>query len=328
MSLYDQIARGFNPLQGLENQARIRLEGEQLKNELEQRAFNNQLTRDKLAADTLWKQLKYSQNERSAGETGTSVNYYRIPDDKGGWKYIPYQAKKVGGKYDIELPPGAEAVLPGSSVSFGGSVGVQNRLGGNLLGDTQKTVPPEKEIPFVEKSSQAKAEGKSRGEDIQDTRNNLGKTTQQANYSIQLLEQLKNHPGLPYATGIYSVMPRIPGTAQADFIARVEQLQGATFLQAYQQLKGGGHITEIEGEKAQNAVARMQRSQSREEFIKAADEYIGVIRDGLLRARKKAQNGKQVNRGQAPQAAIDYLKQNPQFKAQFIQKYRYLPEGF
>ncbi|MBW9265849.1 MAG: hypothetical protein K1563_07845 [Candidatus Thiodiazotropha sp. (ex. Lucinisca nassula)] len=378
MSLYDQIARGFNPLQGLENAARMRLQGQQLKQQLAQ-------AQDTRRQKSLYDQLRLAETQRlnqstidknrltmnkdmfdiqasvlgsvktpaqfeaakirlahlgtplpegvtfenmgsyadpKAAKFGTSVHYGTL-----GNETIAYQVSNDGTLKLIDLPGGAKPARPISFHDIGGSLQGYDPISGETVVTEEMTIPPEKEISFVEESSQAKAEGKSRGEDIQDARNNLGKSTQQANYSIQLLEQLKNHPGLPYATGIYSVMPRIPGTAQADFIARVEQLQGATFLQAYQQLKGGGHITEIEGEKAQNAVARMQRSQSKEEFIKAADEYIGIIKAGLQRMRAKAQGNKQATIVEAPPAAIDYLKQNPDTKNLFIQKYRYLPEG-
>jgi hypothetical protein len=116
----------------------------------------------------------------------------------------------------------------------------------------------------------------------------LPTTIANGDYSIKLLEDLKNHPGLTYAVGAEGKIPAIPGTPQGDFIVRLDQLQGKQFLEAFNTLKGGGQITEIEGKKAQDAIARMSRAQSEESFKEAATEFQKVIKDGLERAKSKA----------------------------------------
>jgi hypothetical protein len=80
----------------------------------------------------------------------------------------------------------------------------------------------------------------------------------------------------------------IPGTHAADFQALLDQVKGGAFLQAFNSLKGGGQITEVEGKKATDAITRMSMSQSEGEFIKAAREYQDVIRKGVERAKQKA----------------------------------------
>ena len=108
------------------------------------------------------------------------------------------------------------------------------------------------------------------------------------NSTIGLLKAIKTHPGKGYAVGKSSVMPMVPGTQAFDFKTRLEQMQGKQFLEAYQQLKGGGTITEIEGNKAEAAMARLSRAQTEPAFDGALDEFIGVLETGYNRARKQA----------------------------------------
>ncbi len=104
-------------------------------------------------------------------------------------------------------------------------------------------------------------------------------------------------PGLKY----------IPGTNAADFNARLNEVQGGAFLQAFNTLKGGGSITETEGTKATQAINRMSTAQSEKEFNTAAREYQDVIRTGIARAKAKAANagggGVPMGRGGSAPAA-------------------------
>jgi hypothetical protein len=65
----------------------------------------------------------------------------------------------------------------------------------------------------------------------------------------------------------------IPGTAAKDFNVAHDQAVGAAFMQAFATLKGGGQITEKEGEKATAALTRMNLAQSEPEYIQAAREF-------------------------------------------------------
>lgn len=89
----------------------------------------------------------------------------------------------------------------------------------------------------------------------------------------------------------------VPGTAAADFTARLNEVQGGAFMQAFETLKGGGQITEREGEKATQAITRMSTSQSEREFITAAREFQDIIRAGLARAEGRL---REVGAGAAP----------------------------
>jgi hypothetical protein len=98
------------------------------------------------------------------------------------------------------------------------------------------------------------------------------------------------------------------GQSGRDALARLEQLQGGAFLQAYSTLKGGGAITEMEGQKAEKAIARMQRSQSEDDFRQALKDFRDAIDIGLQKLRRAAAGGESPQTAQAPASPSTNLK--------------------
>lgn len=110
-----------------------------------------------------------------------------------------------------------------------------------------------------------------------------------ATQMLSLLTQLEQHPGLPGSIGARAGLAGVPGTPQADFIALLDQIGGQQFLQAFESLKGGGQITEVEGRKATDAIARLQnRNQSEQAYRQAIADFRSVIQAGLERAQQRA----------------------------------------
>jgi hypothetical protein len=117
-----------------------------------------------------------------------------------------------------------------------------------------------------------------------------------ANRLLSQLDDLENHAGLTGAVGLKSSSSLFgaretpfSGTDEASFVALVDQVGGAVFLEAFQELKGGGHITEIEGQKAEQAVARIRnRSQGENAYKQAIQELREIIQTGLARRAKEA----------------------------------------
>jgi hypothetical protein len=104
------------------------------------------------------------------------------------------------------------------------------------------------------------------------------------------------HPG--FSSYVGAGMPGlrfIEGSKTADFERYQLQIEGKAFLEAFEALKGGGAITEVEGAKGTQAIMRMNKSQSEKEYMKAARELQDIIRSGLERSKTKA--------GVAPSAA-------------------------
>ena len=155
-------------------------------------------------------------------------------------------------------------------------------------GDVTPLATPEQVAANRGQQSAAQAAGTETGKAGAQAVIDLPKVESSASYMGNLLDELKAHPGKSYAVGASSVAPILPGTPAAGFMARLEQVKGEQFLQAYQQLKGSGSITEIEGLKAEQAVARMSRAQSEKEFDAAVDDFKSVVMRAAESARAKA----------------------------------------
>jgi hypothetical protein len=127
--------------------------------------------------------------------------------------------------------------------------------------------------------------------DLEEKKRNLPKVIEDSNYSIKLIDDLLNSKGFGTAVGLSSkIDPRnyIAGTDATNFRRRLDQIKGQQFLQAFNSLKGGGQITEVEGKKATDAISRMDTSLTEDEFKAAAREFQDVIRTGLERAKRGA----------------------------------------
>lgn len=108
--------------------------------------------------------------------------------------------------------------------------------------------------------------------------------------SVDSINQLLNSRELGSIVGLGSLNPinRIPGTEARGLIARADQIAGQAFLAAFNQLKGGGAITEKEGDAATRAMARLDRSQSEADYRRALTDLRDAITPSIERARQQA----------------------------------------
>ena len=134
-----------------------------------------------------------------------------------------------------------------------------------------------------------------RAEDLAKAQMGLGRANEQTRQMLDLIQQIEQSPGLEAVVGAPNpfqgripLIGNIPGSPAADFQAKLDQLGGKQFLEAFEILKGGGAITQIEGEKATNAIARMQTSQSEKAFREALAELRGIVVRASERAQAKA----------------------------------------
>jgi hypothetical protein len=119
------------------------------------------------------------------------------------------------------------------------------------------------------------------------------------------VSNILQHPGLSGSVGaknqayLFGLKGEpFAGTPEADFKALLNQLEGGAFLQAFESLKGGGQITQVEGEKATQAIVRAQQSQSEEGFKKSMNDFLSV----LDKAEKRATSGEIVQQPSTPAA--------------------------
>lgn len=133
--------------------------------------------------------------------------------------------------------------------------------------------------------------GAKEGEAVGTAAGALPGVSSMAQHVAQQVESLKTDPYLDRMLGpMDSRLPNL--TADAGRVqGKLDQLQGGAFLQARQMLKGGGAITDYEGQKAEAAYARLNQAQSPEDFKAALDEFNMYVQQGL--AKLEAQAGQQ-----------------------------------
>lgn len=121
-----------------------------------------------------------------------------------------------------------------------------------------------------------------------------------ANRMVADIDAAINHPGMPYRFGFVGAitqpqqdgrgggLPTPPGTSLPGAEAQLSKIQGALFLQAFEQLKGGGQITEIEGARATQSLSGLnQRGMTWQEAQAELNKIRDIAINAQLRARAK-----------------------------------------
>jgi len=148
--------------------------------------------------------------------------------------------------------------------------------------------PPIGVLEYQRLKSGAQATGKSEGTASAEALESLPGLVNNAEVMAGSIDQILNHPGLPKAVGLSSILPSIPGGDAADFEAQLDKLKGQAFLQMFNQLRGGGAITEMEGKKATDALAALSTKQSEKQFRANLKEVNDILAKGIAVARQKA----------------------------------------
>jgi hypothetical protein len=174
--------------------------------------------------------------------------------------------------------------------------------------------------------TQATTEAEIVGKDLAEKRVNMGKSESNADYLLTKIDELfvdprtgKKNPGFEVSVGA-SVQPGfqfIPGTDKADWYARFDEIKGQQFIQAIDQLKNTGAISDKEGASAKAAISRMNTMQSEAEFKKAAQDFQNIIKRGIDRNRQKL--GQEAKYGTKPESelaardrqALEWANSNP-----------------
>lgn len=196
------------------------------------------------------------RRELAAQQKGGQAYYTPVPTAQG------YQSfNNRTGKWEILPGQGGAPVLPAAQ-----DPSLQGQIAGSKAGSTVA----------------AKGEAEAIIE--------LPKVVAQGEEAVKLVDDLLKAPGFKQAVGGSRMLgvQKIPGTDAYDFDVRLNQLKGKQFLAAFETLKGGGQITEVEGKKATEAIARMDAASTEKEFTNAAREFQDIIKQGVDRAKAKA----------------------------------------
>jgi hypothetical protein len=152
---------------------------------------------------------------------------------------------------------------------------------------------------YEEQDERAKAAADPRTQALEIQRNEKAQATRdQIGIMRGVVSGILEHPGFSGSVGaknasfLFGVKGQpFAGTKEADFMAMLDQLKGGAFLQAFQSLKGGGPITDVEGQKATEAIVRAQNSQSEEGFRKSMAEVLDVLGNAEKRLGDGAAQG-------------------------------------
>jgi hypothetical protein len=150
---------------------------------------------------------------------------------------------------------------------------------------------------------------KVKGEKQGQATTNLPVIEQNTAYAQNILKNIVTHPGLEADVGLRSYLPVVRGTDRANFRSLRNQINGTAFLQAFQTLRGGGQISNVEGDKATSAITRLNDPNiDKESFVQAANELYNILDVGLQRARGEAQGNFNQNF-----SSEEFSKVNPGF---------------
>jgi len=283
----------------------------------EQRIYNEEREKIKFGRDKL---LKLEERKLQIGD-----NYDKVA------LAAYFREKQAHDKAYLDvnqIPPPFRPFAPSSASSGQTSLPAQPVIAQPQTINSQTAAPNAPPMSLAEAESLKvlqTAASKKQGENLADAQNELPMIENNSKYLIKALDAVlapqmdakgkpvikdgafvpgTEHPGLENSIGIkssgaildnlpYGVGGPIQGTDAADFTAALKQVTGKQFLQAFETLKGGGQITEIEGTKATEALANLSTSQSEKQFRKALLAFRYEVGELVKIAKKRASTNSQ-----------------------------------
>jgi len=113
-------------------------------------------------------------------------------------------------------------------------------------------------------------------------------------------KRLDEDPGLESSVGFTSIFPTRPGSASADFEAKLDTLKAQSFLPQVALLKGAGALSDAEGKKLSDSIGALSPKMSEEAFRKSLGEIRSTF--AASRDRLSASGGAPQPAGAAPTA--------------------------
>jgi hypothetical protein len=236
------------------------------------------------------KQLGVGQGAKSTEGFNTVDQKLRaagiVPLSEGGdgrYEAAMEQSVSGGGKGDFSLTVDSQTGAVSFSQGTGAGAGAGKPATGYVNVQTDAGV------------EQRVITGSPAAQEVTATAAQLDAAMEQADRLVSLVKSVRDDQELNAVTGFAEGrMPTgrpslSPETIQArqDLIVKIDQLKGNVFLQAYESLKGSGQITEIEGIKAEAAIARMNRAQGTPAFKEALNDFLDVVSTAQKRIERQ-----------------------------------------
>tara|TARA_R110002051_G_scaffold319390_1_gene403381 strand:- start:126 stop:809 length:684 start_codon:yes stop_codon:yes gene_type:complete len=180
----------------------------------------------------------------------------------------------------------------------GGTKIVMDRSGG-VIHEGQVTLKPSETQEHLGGVAQEKAERKIEGENIAEARWDAPKARMKVDSMLGLLDQIYKlgpdgelvytHEGFEDLIGATWIpfKRHVHGTPTFALDKLVKQVKDKNFLEAFQALKGGGHITEHEGNKATDSIAAIHIGMPETDFIIEMEKVRSILMRGLAIAKGK-----------------------------------------
>ena len=243
----------------------------------EEEDFNN---RDAIIGEAMGLMEQYKAKGSGANEMGLTQAWWQ--DAEGNLHSS--QLSKAGGMSELQLPPGAKW-LPGVQPLNAGT---------SFIPMNKRTGLPEN-VPAIPIDKAGAAAATAEGEITGKSSGSMPGMIVTAKQTIAEIDKLLADPNLGSVTGIESYLPEKAlayetGGKSTGIKRKIAQLQGAAFLSAFEMLRGGGQITEVEGQKATESQARMDAAQTDEDFVAALKDFRDAVQTGV---EKLAANARQ-----------------------------------
>jgi hypothetical protein len=188
------------------------------------------------------------------------------------------QLHSGGGVEMLKLPPGLKPAAGHDKIDLVTHWLIKDKKTGAVIGMVPKD---------IEGRARAEKVGQAQGVAQVD----LPRVESNAKAMIEKIEALEKNPNLDSVIG--GIQGHMKGwmltEGQADAAGRIDELQGGTFLQAFESLKGGGQISEKEGEKATDALNRLKtRGTSEAAYRQALADFKSEVKRLTALARTRA----------------------------------------
>jgi hypothetical protein len=195
-----------------------------------------------------------------------------IQDEQGNVKLL--QLSKDGTTRELPMPEGYKPTPNVQKVDVGT---------GTALVDKNGTI-----IRVIEKDISGAKAAELAGKYTQEQINAAPQNYENSKNQLGVVNKLLDHPAFNNLFG--AVEGRLPSMRQKTLDAEsiLSQIRGTAFLAAFQSLKGGGQISNVEGIKAEQAIARLQTTQSEKAAREALNELASILRSGMAKAQAMA----------------------------------------